>query len=283
MDEASIRADAIEGLEHKLDEPLDASVLTALQRVSREAFVDDTPREGDSSHGGDGASGSLSTEVVVRLITALEAAEGDEVLVVGAGGGYSVAMLAEIAGARHVHAVDIDREAVWTARSNLAAAGYDAVLVDRRDGANGLPEYAPYDRILLEAAVVEPPRALRDQLAADGRLVYPRGTAVQTIAAIEPDADGERDAGSDPDADLGPDAASEQTRARPSTEDDTAPPGFSTVETAGPVRIDPMLVDGEQGGVERNRTRREDAEWATQGHFAPHGWEQEWIDWDDRL
>jgi len=43
-----------------------------------------------------------------------------------------------------------------------------------------------------------------------------------------------------------------------------------------------MLVDGEQRGVERNRTRREDAERA-EGHFARHGWEQDWIDWDDRI
>ncbi|WP_049984334.1 protein-L-isoaspartate O-methyltransferase [Halorubrum sp. BV1] len=283
MDEASIRADAIEGLEHQLDEPLDASVLTALQRVSREPFVDDASRSGGRGQTGDDATGSLSTATVVRLITALDVAEGDDVLVVGAGAGYSVAMIAEIAGARHVHAVDIDREAVWAARSNLSTAGYDAVLVDRRDGVNGLPEYAPYDRILLEASVVEPPRALRDQLAATGRIVYPRGTTVQTIAAIEPDAVGEPDAQTAHDVDPGSDAAPEQPPDRSSTEADTAPPGFSTVETAGPVRIDPMLVDGEQGGVERNRTRREDAEWAQQGHFAPHGWEQEWIDWDDRI
>lgn len=257
MDEASIRADMIEGLEHQIGERLDAPVLSAIQRVPRETFVDDSPH----ASGGNAGTGnrSLTAETVVRLITSLDVDEGDDVLVVGAGVGYSVAMLAEIAGARHVHAVDIDREAVSLARSNLSKAGYDAVLVDRRDGANGLPEYAPYDRILLEAAVVEPPRTLREQLAEDGRIVYPRGTTVQTIAAIEPGSSRQRDP------------------------EDDAPSGFSTVETAGPVRVQPMLVDGEQAGVERNRTRREDAERAEQGHFARHGWEQEWIDWDDRL
>ena len=257
MDEASLRADMIEGLEHQIGEPLGASVLTALKRVPRDAFVD------DSSHA-NGASPEAGTRVlapatVVRLIAALDAADGDDVLVVGAGVGYSVAMLAEIAGARHVHAIDIDREAVSIARSNLSTAGYDAVLVDRRDGANGLPEYAPYDRILVEAAVVEPPRALREQLTDDGRIVYPRGTTVQTIAAVEPASGGEPDS------------------------DDDAPAGFRTVETAGPARLRPMLVEGEQSGIERNRTRREDAERAEQGHFGKHGWEQEWIDWDDRL
>ncbi|MFD1570516.1 protein-L-isoaspartate O-methyltransferase family protein [Halorubrum laminariae] len=278
MDEASIRADAIEGLEHQLDEPLDASVLTALQRVPREPFVDDTTRASGAGRTDDDNE-SLSIQTVVRLITALDVTRGDEVLVVGAGAGYSVALLAEIAGPRHVHAVDIDREAVWSARSNLSTAGYDAVLVDRRDGVNGLPEYAPYDRILLEAAVVEPPRALRDQLAANGRIVYPRGTTAQTIAAIEPDSENKSTGDTGRDVDAGP----ETTPSQPPDGDDAAPQGFSTVETAGPVRIDPMLVDGEQAGVERNRTRREDAEWAKRGHFASHGWEQEWIDWDDRI
>ena len=263
MDEASLRADMIEGLEHQIGETLDEPVLAALQRVSRDPFVDDGPTTGGETGRGGGGGGngdrSLAPATVVRLLSALDAEEGDEVLVVGAGVGYSVALLAEIAGARRVHAVDIDREAVAMARSNLSTAGYDAVLVDRRDGANGLPEYAPYDRILLEAGVVEPPRALRDQLADGGRLVDPRGTAVQTIAAIEPDSEG-----------IAPD-------------DDDAPRGFRTVETAGPARLQPMLVDGELRGVERNRTRREDAERAEQGHFARHGWEQDWIDWDDRL
>ncbi|WP_418284086.1 protein-L-isoaspartate O-methyltransferase family protein [Halorubrum sp. DTA46] len=261
MDEASIQVDMIEGLEHQLGEPLGASVLTALQRVPRDAFVDDAPHANGASE--DAGTRVLAPETVVRLITALDVDEGDDVLVVGAGVGYSVAMLAEIAGARHVHAVDIDREAVSIARSNLSTAGYDAALVDRRDGANGLPEYAPYDRILIEAAVLEPPRALGTQLADDGRIVYPRGTTTQTIVAIEPD----DDRASPLDADG----------------DDDAPPGFVTVEKAGPAALRPMLVDGEQAGVERNRTRREEAEYAEQGRFAGHGWEQEWIDWDDRI
>jgi len=263
MDEASLRADMIEGLEHQIGETLDEPVLAALQRVSRDPFVDDAPTAGRETGRSGDRDRSLELATVVRLISALDAAEDDEVLVVGAGVGYSVALLAEIAGAKRVHAVDIDREAVAIARSNLSTAGYDAVLVDRRDGANGLPEYAPYDRILIEAGVVEPPRALRDQLAASGRIVYPRGTAAQTITAIEPDPEGTASGGA--------------------ADDDDAPRGFQTVETGGPARLRPMLVDGEQRGVERNRTRREDAERAEQGHFARHGWEQDWIDWDDRL
>ncbi|GAA0520947.1 protein-L-isoaspartate(D-aspartate) O-methyltransferase [Halorubrum aquaticum] len=270
MDESALRTDMIEGLEHQLGEPLGASVLSALQTVPREAFVDDAPYANDASE--EAGTRALAPATVARMLTALDAEEGDDVLVVGAGIGYTSAALAEIVGARHVHAIDIDRRAVHLARSNLADAGYGAVLVDRRDGARGLPEYAPYDRVLVEAAVVTPPRALRDQLDDDGRVVYPRGAGDQTIVAVEPvDEDPvDRD-------DEGP------ARNGRSTSDDPAPDGFRTVEEAGPARLRPMLVDGEQAGVERNRTRREDAEFAEQGYFARTGWEQEWIDWDERI
>jgi len=125
------------------------------------------------------------------------------------------------------------------------------VLVDRRDGAKGLPEYAPFDRILVECAVVEPPRALVDQLAPGGRLVVPRGTTSQTLVAFDHD-----------------------------------PESGALQETGqfGAVRFRPMLVDGEQASSPvRNRTEREDSEFDEQGYFAPSGWEYEWLDWDERL
>ena len=268
MDEAALRVDMIEGLEHQLGEPLEASVLTALQTVPREAFVDDTPYANAASE--EAGTRALAPATVARLLTALDADAEDDVLVVGAGVGYTSAALAEIVGPRRVHAIDIDHRAVRLARSNLADAGYDAVLVDRRDGAGGLPEYAPYDRVLVEAAVVAPPRALCDQLADRGRIVYPRGTAAQTIVAVEPS-----ETVDDPGA-----TGAGRSGASP---DDQAPDGFGTVDEFGPARLRPMLVDGEQRGVERNRTRREDAEFARRDRFAGNGWEQEWIDWDDRL
>jgi protein-L-isoaspartate(D-aspartate) O-methyltransferase len=125
------------------------------------------------------------------------------------------------------------------------------VLVDRRDGADGLPEYAPFDRVLVEAAAVRPPRSLVDQLASDGRLVMPLGGPDQTLAAVVP-------------ADR--------------------PEGHRTVTEFGPVAFDPLLVEGEQaGGLARNRTEREDREFAARGHSATTGWEYEWVDWDERL
>ncbi|MFA9516809.1 protein-L-isoaspartate O-methyltransferase [Halopenitus sp. H-Gu1] len=268
MDETALRADMIESLEHRLDRTLGEETLAALQRVPRETFVPDAPYSNRPSevHG----SRALAPTTVVRMVSALSPTEGDETLVVGAGVGYTAAILAEIVGARHVHAIDIDRELVALARSNLASANYDPVLVDRRDGSEGLPEYAPFDRILLEAAAVRPPRRLLSQLTEDGRLVFPRGTGTQTLVAVRPDrADRTRRTKS---ADSG----------GASVEGTTGVDGSVRVlEEAGPLQLRPLLADGERGRIERNRTRREDAELSNRGYFAKQGWEQEWVNWDD--
>ena len=248
MDPAVLREDMVDGLEHLLGRPLPEGIGVAMRDVPRHEFVDESPYDNRPCHV-DGTV-ALAPATVARLLTALDSREGDEVLVVGAGVGYTVAVLAELVGARRVHAVDITRGMVYRARSNLEAAGYGATLVDCRDGAEGLPEYAPFDRILVEAAVVEPPAKLLDQLSPDGRLVLPRGSTDQTLVAVRPD---------------------------------DAPSGYRVVDERGPVRFAPLLVDGEQPGVTRNRTEREDREFAEQGYFAKHGWEHEWVDWDERL
>lgn len=245
MDRETLRADMVEGLEYSLDQPLDPTLVDALQTVPHHEFTEpETDADSPSSR-------SLQPELVARLLLALDAEPGDETLIVGAGVGYTAAALAEIVGGRHVHAVDLDRQLVSVARQNLQSTGYDEVLVDRRDGAKGLPEYAPFDRILVECAVLKPPRALVDQLAPGGRLVVPRGTTTQTLVAFD----------RDPDS-----GAIDETG------------------EFGAVRFRPMLVDGEQASSPvRNRMEREDSEFDQQGYFAPAGWEYEWLDFDERL
>jgi protein-L-isoaspartate(D-aspartate) O-methyltransferase len=246
MDPATLRADMVDSLEHALG-GVSGTVAGAMRAVPRHEFVAEQPYDNrDSEQAG---TRVLAPTTVARLLDALDPEPGDETLVVGAGVGYTPAVVAEVVGDRHVHAVDISRPVVLEARRNLERAGYGAVLVDCRDGADGLPEYAPFDRVLVEAAAVRPPRGLVDQLASDGRLVMPMGGPDQTLVAVETDDDGP-----------------------------------AVADRFGPVAFDPLLVDGEQaGGGTRNRTVREDREFAEQGYFAKTGWELEWIDWDDRL
>ncbi|MCU4717318.1 protein-L-isoaspartate O-methyltransferase family protein [Halapricum hydrolyticum] len=242
MDPAVLREDMVDSLEHESKGCLeDEEVSLAMRAVEREPFVDDAPyadRTGER-HG----TRVLAPSTAARLLDALAPKPDDRALVVGAGVGYTVAVIAEIVGATDTHAIDINRQLVYEARSNLSKAGYDEVLVDCRDGAEGLAAYAPYDCILLEAGAVEPPRALLEQLAPDGRLVMPLGAGTQTLSVVSKGGE---------------------------------------IERHGTVAFQPMLVDGESTHeIERNRTRREDREFARKHAESRPGWEQDWIDWDD--
>ena len=242
MDVATLREDMVDSLEHESKGVLSSPALSiAMREVPRERFVvaegvayEDRPSR---AHG----TTVLAPSLVAVLLEALSPRPDDRVLVVGAGVGYTAAVLAELVGASNVHAVDIDRTLVLEARRNLERAGYGAVLVDHRDGAHGLPEYAPFDRILVEAAGVEPPHALRTQLTPGGRLIMPSGVGEQRLVAYSR-------------ADI--------------------------IDTFGPVAFRPLLVDGEQStALERNRTEREDREFADRHQRSRTGWEHEWIDW----
>lgn len=243
MEYAALRDEMVASLQHDTKAVVEAEpVGRAMRGVARHEFVDEGHRSYmDQSFDHRGTT-VLAPSVAGRLLEALAVEPDDSVLVVGAGVGYTAAVLAEIVGPKRVHAVDITRQLVTDARRNLRSAGYDAVLVDCRDGADGLPEYAPFDRILVEAAAVRPPEALRRQLTDDGRLVMPQGTSDQRLVAIE---------------------------------------GGEEVADFGPVGFAPLLVDGEQtGAIERNRTHREDVERAMKEAERRRGWERDWIDWD---
>ncbi len=245
MDPAVLRDDMVDSLEHESKGWIRSDALSvAMRAVPREEFVPadrEAYADRDFEHLG---TRVLAPGTVARLLELLDPRPDDRALVVGAGVGYTAALLAEFVGQEAVQAIDITRRVVYEARSNLASAGYGGVLVDCRDGANGLPEYAPYDCILVEAAAVSPPRALVDQLAPDGRLVMPLGAGTQRLAVVNAD---------------------------------------GTVERHGACAFAPMLVEGEQAdAVERNRTRREDRELAARAARRRKGWELEWIDWEDR-
>jgi protein-L-isoaspartate(D-aspartate) O-methyltransferase len=247
MDLAVLRDDMVDSLEHPSKGFVSSESLSAAMRtVPRHEFVeDDRLAYADRSFEHRGTR-VLAPSTVARLLEALEPEPDDSMLVVGAGVGYTAAVLAEIVGERNVHAVDITRRVVLDARSNLAEAGYEGVFVDCRDGADGLPEYAPFDRILVEATAADPPRALVQQLTPDGRLVIPLGTGDQTLTVI-----GGSEVGDE--------------KGRP----------------LGTVAFAPLLVEGEQAGsIERNRTVREDRERAERLRESRTGWKQDWIDWD---
>ena len=98
-------------------------------------------------------SSSSQPAIMAIMLEQLALQPGHNVLEIGAGTGYNAALIAHIVGSKgHVTTVDIDPDLVDTARTNLAAAGFDQVQVVCADGMRGFAANAPYDRIILTVA-----------------------------------------------------------------------------------------------------------------------------------
>lgn len=155
----------------------DQRVLEAMGRVPRELFVseDDRSRAYEDEPLAIGYGQTISQPLMVALICQEAAVKpGHRVLDVGAGSGYQSAVLAELGA--EVDAVERVPELGELARANLERARYgDRVTVHVGDGTLGLPDRAPFDRIVVAAAAPRPPGTLYTQLRPNGRLVVPVG------------------------------------------------------------------------------------------------------------
>jgi len=111
---------------------------------------------------------------VVAYMTELLGVQADHwVLEIGTGSGYQAAVLSRLA--REVVTVERYRTLAEAARARLATLGYRNVEVRVGDGLAGVPERAPYDRIMVTAAAETVPEALVQQLAEGGAMVLPLG------------------------------------------------------------------------------------------------------------
>jgi protein-L-isoaspartate(D-aspartate) O-methyltransferase len=128
---------------------------------------------------------------VRQMLQWLDPLSGNKVLDVGSGSGWTAALLSVLVGTRgEVYAVEKIRQLVRMGRENCRRARARKVRVYQAGTAYGLPEHAPYDRILVSAAALMLPGSLLDQLSSSGRLVIPVGG---TILEISKDAEGDVD------------------------------------------------------------------------------------------
>ena len=102
----------------------------------------------------------------------LEVKRHQKVLEVGTGSGYQTAVLLEL-GAR-VYTIERQHQLFLEAQKTLGPLNYKPIYF-YGDGYEGLPAYAPFERILITAAAPEIPRSLLDQLSIGGILVVPEG------------------------------------------------------------------------------------------------------------
>ena len=97
-------------------------------------------------------SSSTQPGLMTRMLEALDIHDGHRVLEIGTGTGYNAALLTHRLGDSRVFSVDVEPELVELARERLAVLGYHPTLI-AGDGAAGLPEHAPFDRIIATCAV----------------------------------------------------------------------------------------------------------------------------------
>jgi protein-L-isoaspartate(D-aspartate) O-methyltransferase len=112
--------------------------------------------------------------VIALMLQALALQGNERVLEVGTGSGYQTALLCRLAG--HVCTLERHPRLADRAARNLERLGYDNVDVHVGDGSQGLPDMAPFDAIIVTAAVPALPYPLRAQLnPAGGRMILPVG------------------------------------------------------------------------------------------------------------
>jgi len=154
----------------------DAAVLRAMDEVPRERFVD--PPYADVAYADQAlpisCGQTISQPYVVAYMTEqLDVKPSHRVLEVGTGSGYQAAVLAQVAG--EVFTVERYRTLADIARWRLESLELHNVTVIVGDGLAGVPDYAPYDRILVTAAAERVPEVLADALTERGIMVLPLG------------------------------------------------------------------------------------------------------------
>jgi protein-L-isoaspartate(D-aspartate) O-methyltransferase len=155
----------------------DERVLAAMERVPRHEFV--PPERIDDAYGdhplpiGEGQTIS-QPYIVAAMLEALALRAEDVVLEVGAGSGYQTAVLCELC--RHVYGIERHARLCEKAQATLTRLGYSNFTLRVGDGSLGWPDGAPFDGIVVSAAVPRVPLPLFEQLREGGRLILPVGS-----------------------------------------------------------------------------------------------------------
>ena len=164
----------------------DAALLRAMDQVPREHFIaSDFNDKAYADQALPIACGqTISQPYIVAFMTEqLQIEPQHRVLEVGTGSGYQAAVLSRLA--REVISIERYRTLADTARMRLQTLGFNNVTVVVGDGFAGLPEQAPFDRIIVTAAAEHVPQALVDQLADRGIMILPLGPLTQAQSLVK--------------------------------------------------------------------------------------------------
>jgi len=170
----------------------DEKVLDAIRKIPRHLFMDSSFE--DHAYQDKAfpiaADQTISQPFTVAYQTELlQVGRGQIVLEIGTGSGYQTAVLCEL-GAK-VYSIERQQELFRKTKVFLSKLGYRPRHLSFGDGYKGLPEYAPFDRIIVTAGAPFVPKPLLSQLKVGGRLVIPVGKDAQIMTLFERKSDTE--------------------------------------------------------------------------------------------
>ncbi|WP_010249991.1 protein-L-isoaspartate(D-aspartate) O-methyltransferase [Myroides injenensis] len=180
-----------QGLRNQLVEVLkqkgieDRSVLQAVRSVPRHLFLDSSFEDFAYQDKAFpiGAGQTISQPYTVAFQSQLLKVEKDDkILEIGTGSGYQTAVLVAM-GAR-VYSIERQNELYRKTSNLLPKLGIRAKLLTFGDGYKGLPNYAPFDSIIVTAGAPYIPQALLGQVKVGGRIIIPLGEENQIMTEL---------------------------------------------------------------------------------------------------
>lgn len=163
-------------------------IINAFEKVRREDFIQDSLKKlaYENIALPISESETISQPSTIALaLSLLKLKESHKVLEIGSGCGYVLALISEIIGEKgKVFGIEIVKELAESSKKLLK--NYKNVEVFNRNGNKGFPEKAPFDRILISAALEKIPKEILEQLNERGIIVAPIGPGfMQTLTSIK--------------------------------------------------------------------------------------------------
>jgi len=156
----------------------DEKILAAMKAIPRHFFLDNAFEEWAYQDKAFpiGYEQTISQPFTVAYQTSLlEVKKRDKIMEVGTGSGYQAALLAAL-GAR-VFTIERQEALHNEAKNLLSKMGFGNIRFYFKDGYKGLPEFAPFDKILVTAGASKIPEELKKQLKTGGIMVVPVGNS----------------------------------------------------------------------------------------------------------
>ena len=161
---------------------IDENVLNAVRKIPRHLFIDSS----FESHAYQDKAFPIAAEQTISMpytvafqSQTLEVKSGEKVLEIGTGSGYQTAVLLELKAV--VYSIERQRELFKKTSLFLPKLGYNPKKFIFGDGYKGLPEQAPFDKIIVTAGAPYVPKPLLSQLKIGGRLLIPVGDKTQIM------------------------------------------------------------------------------------------------------